>query len=123
MSVIRPTIRAIGPLCLAVALLVVVAMRSAAVGESADRTERVLADLYFSREFEGLVALPAVNVASAEVIRYSFDRCPIGFLAAYTGILITLSGAPVTSRWGTDGRVGLGVDETADSSISPARRP
>ncbi|MCP4250821.1 MAG: cytochrome c biogenesis protein CcsA [bacterium] len=121
MPVIGPTLRALGSLWLAAVLLVLllVAMGCATVVESTDGTERALADFYLSWWFQGLLALLAVNVATALVVRYPFNRRQIGFVATHSGILITLGGALVTSWWSIDGQLGLAEGDTSEKFNLP----
>lgn len=102
-------LRVIGSLWFAAVLLVLllVAMACATVYESMHGTERALHMFYRSWWFECLLALLAVNVASAVIVRLPLSRRHIGFAMTHCAILITLAGALVTKHFGLDGQVGI----------------
>ena len=103
---------------LLVALLA--AMACATVYESMHGTERALWTFYKSWWFELLLALLAVNVAAALVVRYPFSRRQIGFFLTHSGILATLGGALVTKYAGIDGRVGERHDRERGGDPEPS---
>jgi len=110
------TLRAMGSLWFAAVLLVLllVAMACATVYESVHGTERALIVFYRSWWFELLLALLAINVGVAMVVRFPFSRRQIGFVITHTSILVTLAGALVTKHLGVDGQVGIVEGQTID---------
>ena len=114
-------LRAVGSLWYAALLLVLalVAMACATIFESSRGTEAALKVFYGSRWFVGLLALVAVNVAAAMIIRFPFHRRQIGFVITHGSILVTLAGAFVTSQWGVDGQVGIAEGETVSRFSLP----
>ena len=113
-SVIRSILRTTGSLWFAVVLLalLMVAMGSATVYESAHGTERTLAAFYHARWFQALLALIAANVLSAVAVRYPFSWRQAGFVLTHVGILLALAGALVTDRVGVNGQVGIAEGES-----------
>ncbi|HUU83547.1 MAG TPA: cytochrome c biogenesis protein ResB [Phycisphaerae bacterium] len=110
-------LRAVGSLWFAAVLLVLwlVAMACATVVESSHDTERALTQFYQSWWFESLLALLAVNVLSAVLLRSPFGKRQIGFALTHIGILVTLGGAVVTKQWAVNGQVGLAEQQSAGS--------
>ena len=109
-------LRAVGSLWYAAVLLMLllVGMAYATVFESLHGTERALEEFYYSRWFTTLMALLAVNVAAAMLIRFPFKRRQTGFVVTHVCILVTLAGALITSELGTNGRIFVGEDQTVD---------
>ena len=102
-----------------VLVLLLVAMACATVFESTHGTEKALIVFYRSWWFELLLALLAINVAAAMVVRFPFTKRQIGFVLTHTAILATLGGALVTEHFGVDGRVGFYEGETVTSLRVP----
>ena len=120
-GVVHAVLRAVGSLWYAALLLVLalVAMACATVFESSQGTEAALKVFYGSRWFVGLLALVAVNVAAAMIVRFPFHRRQIGFVITHGSILVTLGGAFVTSQWGINGQVGIAEGETVSRFSLP----
>ncbi|MHC4234665.1 MAG: hypothetical protein ACYSUQ_06085 [Planctomycetota bacterium] len=119
-SVSRSVFRAVGSLWFAAVLLILllVAMACATVVESTSGplgTELALDQFYQAWWFEALLALVALNVLAAALLRYPFSKRHIGFVVTHAGILVTLGGALVTKHFGVDGRIGLAEGDTAES--------
>ena len=114
--VLGKTLRAIGSLWFAAVLLVLllVAMACATVFESARGAEQALAAFYGSWWFELLLALLAVNILSALLLRFPFSRRQIGFVLTHGALLVTFAGALVTKHFAVDGQVGLFEGQTVD---------
>ncbi len=113
--------RGFGSLWLGVVLLVVllVGMACATVFESNRGAEQALAFFYRSWWFEALLALLALNVGAALVLRFPFSRKQIGFVVTHLSILVILAGAMVTEQFGIDGQVAIVEGDTVkDLSIS-----
>ncbi len=113
--------RSFGSLWLGVVLLVVllVGMACATVFESNRGAEQALAFFYRSWWFEALLALLALNVGAALVLRFPFSRKQIGFVVTHLSILVILAGALVTEQFGIDGQVAIVEGDTVkDLSIS-----
>ncbi len=96
-------------------VLLLVAMACATVFESAHGAEHALAAFYHTWWFETLLALVAVNVTAAMIVRFPFSNRHIGFLVTHLSILTIFAGALVTKHYGIDGRVGIVEGETVDS--------
>ncbi len=109
-------VRGIGSLWLGVVLLVVllVAMACATVFESSHGAEQALALFYRSWWFETLLALLALNIATALVLRFPFSRSQIGFVVTHISILVILAGALVTDWFGVNGEVTVAEGETVE---------
>ncbi|HNQ22290.1 MAG TPA: cytochrome c biogenesis protein CcsA [Phycisphaerae bacterium] len=107
-------LRTLGSLWLAAVILVLlsIAMACATVHEAAHDTEHALAAFYKSNWFVSLLGLLGVNLLASILVRYPFSRPQFGFLVTHVGILVTLGGALVTERWGTNGRIGFLESET-----------
>ena len=115
-------LRTVGSLWYAAVLLILllVATACATVHESTRGTERALAEFYYSWWFETLLALLALNVLAAVIVRYPFTRRQIGFVVTHAAILVTLAGALVTDRFGiNNGQVVLAEGETASDFTVP----
>lgn len=117
----RSVLRVVGSLWFAAVLLVLllVSMACATVYESTHGTEQALAMFYKTWWFGSLLALLAVNVAAAMVVRYPFSRWQVGFVLTHAGILVTLGGALITKHFGVDGQVGFFEGETVDRFSVP----
>jgi hypothetical protein len=98
-------------------LLLMVAMGSATVYESAHSTEQAQAVFYSAAWFRGLLALLALNILAAVLARYLFRRRQVPFVITHAGLLTILLGALVTDRFGVSGQLSLGQGEKADHFI------
>ncbi|MHC4941642.1 MAG: cytochrome c biogenesis protein ResB [Planctomycetota bacterium] len=114
-------LRVTGSLWFAVVLLalLMLSMGSATVFEVVNGTERALTSFYHAFWFKGLLALIAINVLSAVVLRYPFSRRQTGLVITHAGILLTLAGALITDHFGIDGKVGIAEGQTLDSFHIP----
>ena len=115
-------LRMVGSLWYAAVLLILllVAMACATVHESTHGTERALSEFYYSWWFKTLLALLALNVLAAVIVRYPFTRRQIGFVVTHAAILVTLAGALVTDRFGVNsGQVGLAEGESTSQFTEP----
>jgi len=113
-------LRALGSLQVAaiLLLLLMVAMGSATVYESAHGTEQAMSAFYGATWFRLLLALLALNLAAALAARYPFRRSQVPFLLAHAGLLAILAGALVTAILGIDGQITLAEGETGNALVS-----
>ncbi len=113
----RSIIRAAGSLWFAAVLLILllVAMACATVFESTHGTEQALGLFYTSWWFKLLLALLAVNVFAALVLRWPFSKKQIGFVVTHTSILVILAGAYVTKNFAIQGQVGIAEGQTVEN--------
>jgi len=114
MQAFRPLLKTTGSLWLAAAMLIVLmaAMGSATIYETTHGAEQALVKFYHSWWFRLILALVAVNILSAMLLRFPFKKKQLGFVLAHSGILLTLAGAWVTDQFAVNGRVGFYEDET-----------
>lgn len=114
-------LRTVGSLWLAAVLLslISVAMACATVFESVHGTENALAFFYKSWWFESLLALLAVNAASAIITRYPFSRRQLGFLTTHCSLLLILAGALITQKFGIDGRLFIVEGQSQEAFTLP----
>ncbi|MGD2110463.1 MAG: cytochrome c biogenesis protein ResB, partial [Phycisphaerae bacterium] len=112
----RSVLRFVGSLWFAALLLtlLLVGMACATVYESMYASPRALADFYKSWWFEALLALLAVNLIAAVILRFPFSKWHTGFVITHAGIVITLVGALVTQNFGVNGQIGVFEGETVD---------
>jgi len=112
-------VRAIGSLWFAAVLLVIllVGMACATVFESIRSTEYALWVYYRSWWFLALLALVAVNVFAAMVVRFPFNKRQIGFVLTHSSILLVFGGALLTRDYAVDGQLPLYEGETATEFI------
>lgn len=117
----RSAVRFVGSMWFAAVLLtlLLVGMACATVYESMHGTGRALSDFYLSWWFELLLALLAVNLGAAVVLRYPFSRWHTGFVITHMGILVTLAGALVTKHLGVNGQIGFYEGETVQGFRIP----
>ena len=115
MKTSRLILRTCGSLWFAAVLLILLlmAMACATVFESAHGSEWALAAFYHSRWFELLLALLAVNLLAAVLLRYPFAKRQIGFVLTHVSILVVLAGSLVTKHLGVEGQIGIAEGETA----------
>lgn len=109
-------LRTVGSLWFAAVLLMLllIAMACATVFESTHGTEQALHVFYRTWWFEWLLALLGVNVLSAVVARYPFQRRQIGFVITHLSLLAVLVGALVTKYFALDGQLGLAEGQSGD---------
>ena len=70
--------------------------------------------VYQSPVFVMILALLALNVLAAAVIRFPWKRHQTGFVITHAGILVLLAGCLIGQRWGVDGRLTLRVPGDGD---------
>ncbi len=106
----------VGSLWFAAVLLMLLslALACATVFESSYGAERSLFTFYRSWWFTGSLALLAINVSAAIVVRFPISKAQIGFVLTHAGILLTLAGAVVTKYVAVDGQVGIAEEQTVD---------
>lgn len=73
--------------------------------------------VYQSPLFVGILALLALNVLAAAVIRFPWKRHQTGFVITHAGILVLLAGCLVGQRWGVDGRLTLRSPATGEADL------
>lgn len=107
-------LQTIGSLWLAAALLVLIAvtMAAATIYETREGTDRALAVFYKSRWFGYLLALLAINLLAAFLVRGPYTRKQIGFLATHAAILLVAIGAVITRFAGVDGQLSIADGQT-----------
>ena len=120
-SGLRTILRVTGALWFAAVLLLVLilAMACATVFESAVGSERALASFYQAWWFRGLLALLAINVVAAVLVRYPFSRRQVGFVITHVSIVAVLGGALVSYFYGAEGQLGFAEGETVDVFAVP----
>jgi len=118
-SLIYRLVRVIGSLWFAAVLLVLllVAMACATVFESIHSAERARDAFYMSRWFIALLALLAVNVLAAMVVRFPFNRRQVGFVITHSSILVIFAGAMMTYYLAEDGTVALVEGQSSDQYV------
>lgn len=114
MSNIKSTLRVVGSLWFATALLLILmlAMGSATIFETTHGLDQTRAFFYHSPWFKGLLALFALNILAAMLLRLPFKRRQLPFVSAHIGLLIILAGALCTDMIGLDGKLVLMEGET-----------
>lgn len=117
----RAVLQAVGSLGVGalLLLLLMVAMGSATVYESAHGTEQAQAMFYGTPWFRGLLTLLAVNLGAAVLGRLPIQRRQIPFVVTHVGLLTILLGALVTYRFGLSGQLTLGEGEKGDHFTLP----
>ncbi len=112
-------LRAIGSLWFAAVLLVLVllALASATVYESMRSTEHALSVYYRAPWFTFLLALLAINVLVAIILRFPFSKWRIGFVITHGAILLILGGALVTRYYAEDGQLALAEGQSSDRFV------
>lgn len=73
----------------------------------------VQARVYGSSLFLGLLAVLAINVMAAALIRYPWKRKQTGFVITHLGILVLLAGCLISFRTSVDGRISLNPGDSA----------
>lgn len=68
--------------------------------------------IYHAWWFDALLALLALNVVGAAVVRYPWKPHLTGFVITHAGLLVTLVGAVLTHRLGFEGELALAEGET-----------
>jgi len=108
--------RLLASLKLAVLLIVALAgvLAWATLLESAKGRECALWSVYHSSWFAALLALLAVNLLAAALIRFPWKLRHTGFLLAHAGLLVLLAGALQTFCTGIEGQLSFHEGETAN---------
>lgn len=116
---LRQLISGLASLTLAVALIVVLAgvLAAATIVETYLGAAAARWYVYESPWFFVLLALLAVNIAGAAVVRFPWQRHQTGFVVTHVGLLILLLGAAISAGRGEQGRVTLNEGESADEMI------
>src|SRR5580658_7891622 len=86
--------------------------------ESAYGTAAVQQVIYDSPGFILLMALLAINVMAAVVIRYPWKRKQTGFIITHAGIEILLLGCLISHRFSIDGEMSMPVGRETESMNS-----
>lgn len=109
-------LRVVGSLWFAAVILVLllVTMACATVYESIHSTEQALGVFYQSPWFIALMALLAVNVLVAMVLRFPFSARQVGFVITHTAILVVLGGALMSYYLAEEGTVALSEGQSSD---------
>jgi len=112
-------LRVVGSLWFAAAILVLllVTMACATVYESIHTSEQALAVFYQSWWFITLMALLAVNVLVAMVLRFPFSARQVGFVITHTAILVVLAGALISYKLAEEGTVALTEGQSTDQMV------
>ncbi|MBI4716988.1 MAG: cytochrome c biogenesis protein ResB [Planctomycetes bacterium] len=110
----RTWLRLAGSLWFAAVIMVLllVAMAFATVYESSHGTDAVQSAFYKTWWFETLLALLALNVTAAVVVRYPFNRRQVGFVITHASIVLIVLGAWISDRFGVAGQLALVEGET-----------
>ena len=93
-------------------MLLLVVMACATVYESSHGSDQALWTFYRAPWFKALLALLAVNVAAAVVVRLPLTRRQIGFAITHLSIVLILAGALVSSLYAVDGQVEIAEGQT-----------
>ncbi len=111
--------RSLASLKLGVILLVVLAVVLACttVAEAFRGSEYVRWYVYNARWFVALLALLALNILGAALIRLPWKKRHVGFLTAHVGVLVLLSGAFLTFSRGIEGQLPFTEGDTADKIV------
>lgn len=109
-------VRLLGSLELAVLLLVLLGtvLGRATLIEAAEGREAAQWRIYRTDAFLGLLLMLAINILSATLARFPWDRRHSGFLVTHAGLLILLGGSFWTHLGGVEGQVALAEQETAE---------
>ena len=120
---LRRLIGGLASLMLAVTLIVVLAgvLAAATIIETYLGAAAARWYVYESPWFFVLLALLAVNIAGAAVVRFPWQRHQTGFVVTHVGLLILLLGAAISAGRGEQGRVTLNEGESADEMIIDGR--
>ena len=108
-----------GSLTLAVVLLsaLAVILAVATFYESNVSTKAAALNIYRSWWFNGLLALLAINVASAALRRWPWKRKHVGFVITHAGIIVLLGGCSAAFHYGTEGMMDLRVGHPPTSIV------
>lgn len=105
-------------------ILMIWLMIECAIGTRIESTINASAAKYFvygNTRFFLLLAILALNVLFAALIRYPWKRYQTGFLVTHIGLLILLAGSMVTSISYIDALLNVGQGEVSDAMIHPDR--
>jgi len=107
-------LRTIGSLWFASALIVLIAvvLAAATIFETHEGTERALHVFYGSWWFGCILALLAVNLLAAFLVRGPYGRKKIGFLATHAAVVLIFIGALATKFAGVDGQLAVAEGDT-----------
>ena len=70
--------------------------------------------VYQNPIFYGLMALLAINVMAAAIVRFPWKRHQAGFVITHIGIEVLLLGCLIGARWGVDGRLILRPGQSSE---------
>jgi hypothetical protein len=110
-------LRTLGSLWFASALLVLiaVAMAAATIFETHEGTERAFSVFYGSWWFGCLLAILAINLFAAFIVRGPYGRKQLGFIATHAAVLLIFIGALATKFVGVGGQLIVTEGETRDA--------
>ena len=108
--------RLLASLKLAVTLIVLLAavLAVATFIESAQGRDCARWYVYTTDWFIALLGMLGVNILTATLIRFPWNRRQVGFVITHCGLLVLLSGAIVTFHFGVDAVLALEQGETTD---------
>ena len=115
----RKLLNALGSLKLACVLLGAIALILAVATfyESRTGTQSALLNIYRTVWFNGLLGLLAINVASAAVARWPWQKRQVGFVITHAGIIVLLGGCSAAFHYGTEGMIALHVGEPPANEV------
>ncbi len=113
--------RLIGSLKIAVVLLIAIAAVLAwgTIYEVRYGTAAVQQFVYTSWWFQGLLGFLALNLATAALQRWPWQRRHIPFVLAHIGIILILVGGIIGGRYGIDGQLIIPEGQSADTLVLP----
>ena len=114
-----PFLRLLGSLKTAVVTLTALAISLAwgTIHESLHGAPAAQHDIYHAGWFNALMALLAVNLTAATLLRYPWKRQQTGLVVTHLGIIVLLIGAMIGFRFGVDGHVTLSEGASADFAV------
>ena len=115
----KQTLKFLGSLKLAVALLTVLAvvLTVATFYEARTSTEAVTAQVYRSWWFNVLLAALGLNLAMAAALRWPWSRHQVGFVVTHAGLILILGGCSAAFHFGTEGMMPLRVGENPNDTM------
>lgn len=115
----HPFLKFFGSLKLAVVVLslLAVGMATGTFLESHDNARVAAQIVYRNWWFNGLLALLAVNVASAALTRWPWKRRHIGFVITHAGIITLLGGCSAAFHYGTEGMMEMRVGQPPENVV------
>jgi hypothetical protein len=115
----RQTIKFLGSLKLAVALLSVAAavMVWATFYEARTSTAAATALVYRSWWFNALLGALGVNLTAAAALRWPWSRHQIGFVVTHAGLILILGGCSAAFHFGTEGLMDLYVGRPPSDAV------